>query len=394
MSLLVIDVGTSGLRAAIVRPDASVEHVAYRAFPPDTPFPGLVEFDAAALAAAVLEVAHAALAAGGPVEAVGITNQRASTIVWDRATGVPVGPALGWQDLRTVGTCLELARRASRWPRTSRRRSWPGCSTPSIPSAGRDLCFGTVDTWLAWTLSGGGALHVTDRSNAGVIGPPPRRRLGVGAPRPRRPEHPRDRCCPCSSTPSGVIGEATALPAQPPIAALVGDQQGSLLGQACVRPGPGQDHLRHGRDARRVPRRRAPAAEGRGPHGTFPIVAWTSGRRLTWGAEAIMLPAGTNVDWLVDDLELFASAAESEAVAAACDDTGDVVYVPALLGLGTPHWDYGARSTLLGMTRGTRPPRDRPGRARGHRPPGRRPRRGGGGRHRRHDPDAAGRWRA
>jgi len=107
-SLLVVDVGTSGLRAAIVRPDATVEHVHHVPLLPDTPAAGLVEFDAAAMASAALECARAALAAGGPVAAVGITNQRASTIVWDRATGEPVAPGLGWQDLRTVGECLML----------------------------------------------------------------------------------------------------------------------------------------------------------------------------------------------------------------------------------------------------------------------------------------------
>ena len=105
-SILVVDVGTSGLRAAIVRPDATVDHVHYRRLPPSTPFPGLVEFDAAEMAAGVLEVARAALADGGPVGAVGIANQRASTIVWDRASGEPVAPSLGWQDLRTVVDCI------------------------------------------------------------------------------------------------------------------------------------------------------------------------------------------------------------------------------------------------------------------------------------------------
>ena len=119
------------------------------------------------------------------------------------------------------------------------------------------------------------------------------------------------------------------------------------------------------------------------PHGTFPIVAWTTGGELTWGAEAIMLSAGTNVEWLVDDLGILATPPRATTVASACDDTGGVVYVPALLGLGTPHWDYGARGTLLGLTRGHRPARDRAGRARGHRPARRRPGRGGRGRHRR-----------
>ena len=109
VSVLVIDVGTSGLRAAVVRPDASVTAVHHRSCPPSTPFPGLVEFDAAVMAATVLEVAHAALAEAGPVQAVGITNQRASTVVWDRDSGEPVGPGLGWQDLRTVFDCMTIA---------------------------------------------------------------------------------------------------------------------------------------------------------------------------------------------------------------------------------------------------------------------------------------------
>ena len=105
-SILVIDVGTSGLRAAIVRPDASVDASHYRSFRPTTPAPGLVEFDATEMARLVLEVAHLALAQGGPVSGVGITTQRASTIIWDRNTGVPIGPGLGWQDLRTVIECI------------------------------------------------------------------------------------------------------------------------------------------------------------------------------------------------------------------------------------------------------------------------------------------------
>src|SRR5688500_12087239 len=108
MSILVIDVGTSSTRSSIVRPDGVIEHVNQESTPPDTPFPGLVEFDAAELARVALDLARRTLASGGPVDAVAVTNQRASTIVWDRATGEPVAPAIGWQDLRTVGTCLEL----------------------------------------------------------------------------------------------------------------------------------------------------------------------------------------------------------------------------------------------------------------------------------------------
>ncbi|MEY2433474.1 MAG: glycerol kinase, partial [Acidimicrobiaceae bacterium] len=152
-SLLVIDVGTSGLRAAIVRPDASVAHAHYQALLPSSPAPGFVEFDPMAMAKAALECSHAALAEGGPVDAVGITNQRASTIVWDRATGEPVGPGLGWQDLRTIGDCLVH--------QAAGLRLAPNASATKLTNLlaaagdGRDLCFGTVDTWIAWQLSAG-----------------------------------------------------------------------------------------------------------------------------------------------------------------------------------------------------------------------------------------------
>ncbi|MBV8303383.1 MAG: glycerol kinase, partial [Acidimicrobiia bacterium] len=106
--VLVVDVGTSGVRAAVVRPDATVEHVHHREVLPSTPAPGFVEFDPAAMASAALDVAQAALADAGSVDAVGVANQRSSTIVWDRAAGTPVGPGVGWQDLRTVGMCLAL----------------------------------------------------------------------------------------------------------------------------------------------------------------------------------------------------------------------------------------------------------------------------------------------
>lgn len=126
-SSLVIDVGTSGLRAAIVRPDTRIESLHYVAFSPDSPFPGLVEFDATEMARLVLETATAALAEGGPVGAVGIATQRASTIVWERSTGRPIGPALGWQDLRTVGDCLTItAEHGFPWPLIKRPPKLPG----------------------------------------------------------------------------------------------------------------------------------------------------------------------------------------------------------------------------------------------------------------------------
>ncbi len=350
-STLVVDVGTSGLRAAVVRGDATIDHVHHRHFTPDTPFAGLVEFDATALARLVIEVAEAALA-GGPVGAVGIANQRASTIVWDRATGVPIAPALGWQDLRTIGECM--AGRAEHGfalaPNQSATKLFWLLNTYD-PNRERDLCFGTVDTWVAWVLSNG-ALHVTDHTNAGVTG-----MLltdGSGWNRAvleafRIPE----RMLPDLVDTCGPIGEASALPGSPMIAAMAGDQQASLVGQGCVRPGMAKVTFGTGGMLDMCTGREAPASASRSRNGTFPIVAWSTAGTLIWGTEAIMLSAGTNVEWLRDDLGLIASSAESHDVAARCETADGVVYVPALLGLGTPQWDYGARGTLLGITRGT-----------------------------------------
>ena len=149
------------------------------------------------------------------------------------------------------------------------------------------------------------------------------------------------------------MGEANAIDGEPPIAAIIGDQQGSLVGQGCVHPGRTKVTFGTGGMLDTCTGPEAPTSAQRHPHGTFPIVAWSRGGELTWGAEAVMLSAGTNIEWLVEDLGVLADAAESHTVASACDDTGGVVYVPALLGLGTPRWDFGARGTLLGLTRGT-----------------------------------------
>jgi glycerol kinase len=349
--VLVVDVGTSGVRASVVRPDASVSAVHYRRALPRSPAPGLVEFDPLALTEAALGVARAALAEGGPVAAVGIANQRASTIVWDRATGQPVGPGLGWQDLRTVGDCLVWQAEGLHFAPNESATKAAHLLDAADPERRRDLRVGTVDTWLAWQLSGG-ELHVTDLSNAAVTG----LTLPEGsdwddkvleALRIPRAALPRI----VDST--GQLGLATALPGAPPIASLVGDQQASLVGQGCVRPGLAKITFGTGGmlDVCVGPER--PGFARQGDHGTIPIVAWRQGGVATWGVEAIMLAAGTAVEWLRDDLGIVDTAEASHEVAAACASSDGVMFVPALLGLGTPRWDYGARGTLLGITRGT-----------------------------------------
>ncbi len=351
MSILVIDLGTSSVRAAVVHPDATVSHEVRRHTLPDSPVPGLVEFDAVAYGRAAMDCAREVLAGHGPVEAVGITNQRASTVVWDRDTGEPVAPAQGWQDLRTVGDCLVLNAEGFRQAPNLSATKLANILDAVDPDRSRDLCFGTPDSWLVWLLTGG-AHHVSDCSNAAVWGlmtaeathfdPKLLERLRIPA-----------SCLPRVVDSSGVVAEATALDGAPPIAGIAGDQMASLIGQGCVRPGLAKITFGTGGmlDVCLGPDR--PRFATRGAGGTFPIVCWRRDDTITWGVEGIMLSAGTNVEWLRDDLGLIASSDESAEVAATVPDTDGVVYVPALLGLGTPRWDYGARGALLGLTRGS-----------------------------------------
>jgi glycerol kinase len=350
--ILVVDVGTSSVRVGV---DAERSDPGFleRELLPDSPADGIVQFDARVMADACVELATAVLERSGPVAAVGISNQRGSTVLWDRATGEPVGPGIGWQDLRTVGQCLALRGEGVRvGPNQSATKlQWLLDQLPDR-ARGSDLCFGTVDTWVAWTLSGG-RVHVTDATNAAitgmqVIGNPSTwddhvlSVLGV-----------QGEMLPAIVDSAAVVGEAAVLPGAPPIAALLGDQQASLVGQGCVRAGDAKITFGTGGMLDMVLGEQAPPFGQRGPQGTFPIVAWRQGGRLTWGIEGVELAAGTNVQWLRDELGIIASSDESGAVAARCDDTGGVVYVPALLGLGTPAWDYGARGSFFGITRGT-----------------------------------------
>ena len=350
MSVLVVDVGTSGVRAAVVDAGGSVVALHHREVLPTSPMPMFVEFDPVEMADAVLDVAGAALASAGPVEAVGIANQRSSTVVWDRDTGKPVGPGVSWQDLRTAGMCLALQSSGLRLAPNESATKLAFLLDMADPGRERDLCFGTVDTWVAWTLSGG-SVHVTDPTNAALTG-----LFGLDgsgwnlsvAERLRIPPG----VLPTIVDSSGVVGVAAALPGAPPIAGLAGDQQASLLGQGCVRPGMakltfgtgGMLDLNLGEARPEFPRL--------GPEGTFPIVAWRIGGALTWGLEAAMLSAGQAVAWLRDDLGIIDDVASSAAVAAQCRDSGGVAFVPALGGLGAPVWDFGARGTLLGLARG------------------------------------------
>ena len=348
--ILVVDVGTSSVRAAIVRDDGSVDHVHAAATLPDSPVPGLVEFDARVLADAAIDCARATLAdEGGPVAGVGIANQRGSTVVWDRATGEPVGPALGWQDLRTIGACFALKAEGYRVPPNLSATKVQHLLDEHDPDRTRDLCVGTVDSWLAWCLSGG-QVHVIDATNAHLT-------AMLHADASDWDDRLLDllrvdrRMLPTVVDSADVVGHATVLEGAPPIAGIVGDQQASLLGQGCIAPGIAKITFGTGGMLDTVVSEWP--AQDLHPGGCARVIARRLGGTDTWGLEGVMLAAGTNIEWLRDDLGILESAEASHDIAGSVPDSGGAWFVPALLGLGTPRWDYGARGALLGITRGT-----------------------------------------
>ncbi len=351
MPTLVIDLGTSSVRATVLGDGASVLGERSRATLPETPADGLVEFDATDYVSAALECAREVLAAHGPVDSVGVANQRATTVVWDRASGEPVAPAQGWQDLRTVGDCLVLAAEGIRLAPNQSATKIANILDAVDPDRSRDLCFGTPDSWLIWKLTEG-SRHLSDLSNAGIWGLLTPDGTGFHDEVLERLRIPRE-MLPRIVDSTGDLAEATALEGTPVIRGIAGDQQASLIGQGCVRPGDVKATFGTGGmlDVCLGPDR--PEFDRRGGAGCFPLVAWRDASGITWGTEAVMLSAGTNVEWLVEDMGLIESPAASEARASEVDSTDGVTYVPALLGLGTPHWDYGARGAILGATRGT-----------------------------------------
>jgi glycerol kinase len=346
---LAIDVGTSSIRTAVVDTKGNITHVHHERLSLTTPNPGEVELDAVEIARLALDLATRTLDEAGGADVVGITNQRATTIVFDPLTGTPVGPALGWQDLRTVIDCLVLQGDGLRLApnQSATKARW------LVNQSGRassELRFATIETWLAWHLSGG-TLHVTDRSNAAVNGlvaldvetwdPHALGVLGLDA-----------AMMPEIVDTMGTIGRATSLPGAPLITAMVGDQSASLFGLSCVTRGA---KITFGTGAMldMVRGSDGPDRMTRFASGCFPVVLRSAEHELVWGIEGIVLSAGACVEWLRDDLGLIGDAGETESLALSVDSADGVTFVPALSGLGTPKWDFGARGGFFGITRGS-----------------------------------------
>jgi glycerol kinase len=346
---LAIDVGSTSIRTAVVDITGVVSHVHYERLRISTPSPGEVELDALEIVRLVIDLANRTLADAGPCEVVGITNQRATTIVFDPTTGQPVGPALGWQDLRTVIDCLVLQGQGVRFaPNQSATKAQWLVNQASRPA--HALRFATVETWIVWHLTNG-TVHVTDRSNAGVNG-----LINadvsqwddalielLGLDRAMMPVIVDTMC---------DVGPATALTGGPRITALIGDQPASLFGQSCVTSGT-KITLGTGAMLNSVRGAVGPATLRKFDSGCFPIVAYSVDQRVTWGLEGMVLSAGSCIEWLRDDLGLISDAAQSAQIAESVASCDGVSFVPALSGLGTPFWDFGARGGFYGLTRGT-----------------------------------------
>lgn len=365
--LLSLDEGTTSARAALYDDQGSRTAMQGIPFHSRYPYPGWVEQDPEeiwrAQLMATLRTIECARIDAESIAAIGITNQRETTIVWDRRTGQPISPAIVWQCRRTADFCSELA--ASPQATTITRKTglvidayFSGSKirwiVDSVPDARRkaqdgELCFGTVDTWLIWKLTNG-AVHATDPSNASrtmlmdlATGDWDDDLLRIfDVPRSMMPQ-----IVPSSS----VIGVAAAdhFGAEIPIAGIAGDQQAALCGQACFRPGLSKNTYGTGCFALMQTGSRQPISR----HKLLTTRAASTGDNAQFAIEGSIFIAGAAVQWIRDRLQLIETAAESEAIAASVPDTGGVYFVPAFVGLGSPHWDSQARGMISGMTQGT-----------------------------------------
>jgi glycerol kinase len=362
-SILALDQGTTGSTALLVHQDGTLLGRGYRELPQHYPRPGWVEHDAEEILRVSLEAMREALAASGERPAgIGITNQRETVVLWDRRTLAPIGPAIVWQDRRTTDRCREL--RESGAETLLRQRTGlvadPYFSATKLEWLLRDpdvrrraergeLAAGTVESWLAARLTDG-RVHVTDHSNASrtllyslaARDWDPELLALFGVPRGLLPE---------IVPSSGTVGETGAgqLGVSLPIAGLAGDQQAALFGQGCCAEGLAKNTYGTGAFLLVYTGQRLPQP----PRGVLATAACGPRGEPAYALEGSVFIAGAAVQWLRDGLGLIGVAAESEALARGVPDTGGVHFVPAFVGLGTPHWEAEARGTITGITRGT-----------------------------------------
>jgi glycerol kinase len=365
--ILAIDQGTTSSRAILFDHAGGVRAVAQREFTQHFPQPGWVEHDANEIWSTQAGVMTECVAKAGvsfdQIAAIGITNQRETTVMWDRETGEPIHPAIVWQDRRTAGFCDALKKDGVETMVRQKtglvldayfsgtKLKWILDHVPGARKRAEtgQLAFGTIDSWLAWKLTGGAA-HITDASNAC-------RTLLYNihtnqwddellelfnVPRAVLPEV-RASSERCAETVAGLFS------ARIPIAGIAGDQQAALFGQMCLQPGmlkntygTGAFMMLNTGDTPVVSK-----------NNLLTTVAWKLDGKITYALEGSVFIAGAVVQWLRDGLGIIRTSAEIEKLAAAVKDNGGVFLVPAFVGLGAPHWDQSARGTITGITRGT-----------------------------------------
>ncbi len=365
--ILALDQGTTSSRAIIFNADGRVVTALNQEFPQHYPKPGWVEHDPEDIWTSQINVARQVLSdkslTAGDIAAIGITNQRETTIVWDKNTGDPVYNAIVWQDRRTAEYCDELRREG--WEQRVREKT--GLVIDAYFSATKvrwilnnvdgarqkaengDLLFGTVDTFLIWRLTGG-KVHVTDYSNAARTMLFNIRTLQwdsdllqqLGVPRAMLPDV-KPSSYVYGETASNILGGSIK------IAGDAGDQQAATFGQACFEPGMVKNTygtgnfmlMNTGKDARES------------KTGLLTTIAWGLNNEVVYALEGSIFITGAAVQWLRDELKIIGNASETEQLATSVSDTGGVYVVPAFVGLGAPYWDQYARGTIVGLTRGS-----------------------------------------
>jgi len=355
--VLAIDEGTTGVRAMVFDERSGVVGSAYQELTPSYPQPGWVELDAEGIWDATRAVCgralHAADVAPGDVAAIGVCNQRATTLVWERAAGRAVHPAIVWQDVRTAARVPELLARGvfTNAMASATKLEWVLRRVPDgvRRAAAGELCFGTVDSWLVWKLTGGAA-HVTDHSNAScttlydlVQGAWDRQVLAaLDIP---------TAMLPAIRSSSEVYGCSTtaAFGAAVPVAGIAGDQQAAMFGELGVEPGAVK--ITFGTSAMvDVHTGMTPVISQRG---AYPLILWGLDGMRPYCLEGTAISAGAAVQWLRDGLGVLDRVEDSDALAASVADSGGVWVVPAFQGLGTPYMDMGARAVIGGLSRAT-----------------------------------------
>lgn len=366
--ILALDQGTTSSRAIVFDEGGRIVSEARKEFTQIYPKPGWVEHNAVEIWGTQIGVAYEAIAkaniAPSQLQGIGITNQRETTVVWERSTGRPIANAIVWQCRRTAAICEELKKQGL--SEIVRRKTGLEIDAyfsatkikwllENIPGAREkaqkgELCFGTIDTWLIWNLTKG-RVFVTDYSNASRTMLFNIHTLSwdeelceiFGVPMSLLPEV-KPSSYNYGETDSSILGAAI------PIAGCAGDQQAALFGQCCTEPGEAKNT--YGTGCFMLMNTGDKAIESQ--NGLLTTIAWKLGDQVTYALEGSIFIGGAAVKWLRDELRMIKTAAETEDYALEVEDTGGVYFVPAFVGLGAPHWDMYARGTMVGLTRGTR----------------------------------------